>query len=443
MNIERRQLLELLDRGELQRLTFTQGRLLVAISGGADSVAMLYALAEYYRQGAVTLMAVHVNHGLRDSADNDAELVREHCARCGVPLIEYRLELLAKPGGVSPEQYWRRARFERFHQAIGETGCDYVAVGHNANDLAETFLFHLARGTGVKGLSFHFRSTVENVPVVRPLWKAPRPAVEAALMANGIKWATDESNSDERFSRNLIRRRVIPALEEINPQAVRAIVELSERLMDDEAGRIAMNLAEDGRLGGGHWSKSGDATIELELREFVQTETGGVADSAKVQQAVQIIRRGGGGLVALSGGHTLVLTQDMAWIYAGQEPDARTLAAEHAARWGGMVADVGDVRWAEKGDVSVDALDGCRWTLECREGGRWGVRNRREGDRLAGRLLKKLLMECHVPWYLRDFVPVIVDGDDDVVDVVWKSARLRAWINGRRDVERKIRVSPV
>ena len=198
---------------------------LVALSGGADSVALLLSLREL----GYPVRAFHLNHCLRGAeSDRDEAFCRRLCEKLGVELTVERVDVAAVAGDSAVEETARRIRYARLEHASHGAK---IAVAHNADDNLETMLFHLVRGTGTKGLA--------GIPpvrgnVIRPLIEVERSAIEDFLRERGQDFVTDSTNADTVYTRNRIRRAVVPVLRELNPQAAQAAARLSRQLRQDE-----------------------------------------------------------------------------------------------------------------------------------------------------------------------------------------------------------------
>jgi tRNA(Ile)-lysidine synthase len=189
-------------------------RVAVALSGGADSVALLYALRELAEAERFHVVgAVHLNHQLRGAdADADAEFCRSLAARLDVPIDVERADIarLARESATSVEHAAHIARHTFFERAAARLGAAVVAVAHTKDDQAETFLLRLLRGAGPRGLSgMHPRSGI----VVRPLIETPRSDVRESLRVAGIAFREDASNADLSIPRNRIRHELLPLLD--------------------------------------------------------------------------------------------------------------------------------------------------------------------------------------------------------------------------------------
>lgn len=218
----------------------SDSRICVALSGGADSVSLLIALNALSEELHLELSACHLNHALRgEASDRDELFCRELCERLGVPFYSRKInvaELAEKHESI--EQAARRVRYAFFEEALGHFGANVLATAHNANDNAETVLLNLTRGTGLKGLCGippvrAFGENIENRRVIRPLIYCERAQIEAFLKGRGQASVTDATNLSEDYTRNKIRRRVLPELAEINPSILAVIARMTNNLRAD------------------------------------------------------------------------------------------------------------------------------------------------------------------------------------------------------------------
>lgn len=226
----------------LRRLTLHRPRLLAAVSGGADSVALLASLAAVARRGACDVEAVHCNFHLRASeSDRDADSVARLCADLGVPLTVLDIDIPAyRRGhpGVSVEMACRETRYDAFRRMMGERGLDRVAVAHHADDNAETLLLNLLRGAGSRGL----KGMVEDTGTVwRPLLDFSRSETEAYVRALGLPYVTDSTNLKSEYRRNFLRLEVLPLLETRWPSA-RASLARSAAILAEENALLTATL---------------------------------------------------------------------------------------------------------------------------------------------------------------------------------------------------------
>ena len=203
-------------------------RVVVGVSGGADSVCLLLVLKEIMPLECIT--AVHINHGIRgDEAARDEDFVLQLCKRHDIKLEIRRLDvpLFARDNKISEEEAGRVLRYRVFEEIRLLYKADKIAVAHNLNDVAETFLMNLSRGSGITGLTgIKLRSGV----LIRPLIKTSRTEIEEIVTYLGEGFITDSTNNSLIYTRNRIRKRVIPELEEVNERAVSHINDACERL---------------------------------------------------------------------------------------------------------------------------------------------------------------------------------------------------------------------
>ncbi len=198
-------------------------KIVVGVSGGADSVCLLFVLHKLRTEWPITLEAAHVNHGLRgEEARRDQEYVRKLCEEMGIPfhLKTVDLQKLSKEKKWTEEEAGRLVRYDFFRQLAEETGAERIAVGHNANDNAETLLLHLIRGAGLKGLGG--MAPVQG-KVIRPLLCVKRQEIEEFLRKMKLEFCMDRTNLEDTYTRNRIRHQLLPFMEELNPEAVDAI----------------------------------------------------------------------------------------------------------------------------------------------------------------------------------------------------------------------------
>lgn len=207
---------------------------LVALSGGADSVALLLELLRLQRNGRILRVeAAHLNHTIRkDEADADAAFVKELCERLTVPLHSERIDVprLVKETGVSLELAARNARYAFLERVRADRDLDCIAIGHHRDDQAETLLLHLLRGSGTDGLS---GMRLRSGRLIRPLLYTGKAAILAYLSECGQSFCTDSTNFETDATRNRIRLNVIPALEALNPSVKKTLSEAASHIAED------------------------------------------------------------------------------------------------------------------------------------------------------------------------------------------------------------------
>lgn len=211
-------------------------RVLCAVSGGADSLCLLEALYRLRERQGITLLCAHYNHHLRGGeSDRDENFVRE-LVQTRFPGVELFLgggDVAAKARelGTGLEETARQMRYTFLEETARLAGADRIATAHTANDNAETVLLHLARGTGLQGLTGIAPVRGE---LIRPLLTTTREEVEEFLRAEGISWVEDSTNDDLNFSRNRVRHVIVPELEKLYHGFARRLSENAAFLREDE-----------------------------------------------------------------------------------------------------------------------------------------------------------------------------------------------------------------
>lgn len=226
--------------------------LVAAVSGGADSVAMLRALVPVAAAFKLKLFAAHLHHGIRAAADDDAGFVEALCRTLDVELTSGRADVpqAARTAHRSIEMQAREMRYAFLNKVAKERGADAVLTAHTRDDQAETLLLNLCRGTGPAALGgIPSDTTVKGVRVVRPLLQASRHDIEIYLQTAGQSWREDASNQDLAYRRNTVRHRVLPLLQEtLNPNVTSALSRAAGLLRDDNALLDSLAAAERFKL---------------------------------------------------------------------------------------------------------------------------------------------------------------------------------------------------
>lgn len=196
-------------------------KVLLAVSGGLDSVVMTHLL---HSLGYATAIA-HCNFKLRGAdADGDEAFVKELAERLHLPFFSTQFDTkgYAKQHGISTQMAARELRYEWLEQIRKQTDCYYLATAHHKNDQAETVLLNLVKGTGIRGLH---GMLPKQGHIVRPLLPFTRVELEAYAEANSITWRTDVSNGDTHYQRNFLRHEVLPLLQQVNPSVVNTLAQ--------------------------------------------------------------------------------------------------------------------------------------------------------------------------------------------------------------------------
>lgn len=361
-------------------------RVVVALSGGVDSVVLAHAAHKLQAKYRLSLRAVHVDHGLSPNAARWAQFCRRYCRALGIPIRVKRVKISS--GGKGLEAAAREARYA----VLREQAADAVLVAHHLDDQAETVLLNLLRGAGGRGASAmpELGALGEKV-LLRPLLGISRDAILEYARSQRLEWIEDESNAEEALTRNFLRRRVGPLLSERFP-------------------RWRENLARAAR----HFAQ-GELDANRLLREFLRGKGLRSPSEAKLQELLRQLMAGGARTEVRHDGAVVRLYRGKVHV----QPDAppHELAA---LPWGGerrveLPHGMGKVlfRSAPKRGHGLDPglVRAGAWRFERRRGG-----ERLQPDpRRPRRTLKNLFQEAGVPPWERDAMPLLFCGDD----LVW------------------------
>ena len=389
-------------------------RVVCAVSGGADSVCLLDLVRQLPE---VECLCAHFDHGIRgEESRRDARFVEELCRRWQIPFYTETGDVpgYARQSGQSLETAARELRYAFLRRVAGKTGADRIATAHNQNDNAETILFRLARGTGLRGLT---GIPAERDGIVRPLLSASRAEIEAYLTARGIAWVEDSTNALDDAARNRARHHLLPALEELHAGAAANVARTAENLREDE--EYLVSLARERLCAWGGETLPTQELLALprpvaarvlrlwlgeeltrERTEAVLALCRAASPSAWTMAAGRRVCRRYGELVLSAGERPPLIERT---IELGQRVELPELGL--AAIWEKMPSGAKIQSSFTTFDFScVNICD----TLS--------LTRRREGDALAGRSgrrsLKKRLIDAHVPREERDRIPVVRQGDE-------------------------------
>lgn len=268
-------------------------RVLVAVSGGADSVALLSLLHQVAGTMDLHLEAAHLDHALRNESLADARFVEQLCLELKVPLTMERLSVaeLARQQKGNLEEVARDVRRAFLTTTARARNCQLIALAHHADDQAETFLMRLLRGSGTAGLA---GMRMVSDLVVRPLLSFQRDDLLDYLQDKGLAWREDESNLDQTFTRNRVRHQLVPILESFNPNIRRQIAGLCEQLRKDDdffSGLVAAEMLRCGK-----WQED-----DYVLNRFLLLELAPALAGRVVREALQRVR---GDLRGVTSTHT-------------------------------------------------------------------------------------------------------------------------------------------
>lgn len=407
-------------RGQIQ----PGNHLIVALSGGVDSVVLLHLLAALSLKMQFTLSAVHINHGISTNADKWVKFCRDLCRTLGIPLKIARLKI-SRESGVSLEAAARDARY----QVFGKLKADYVVLAQHLDDQAETLLLQLLRGAGVKGLgampvvrkqAVGTRKQASNSAprILRPLLEVPRSEIETYACNNQLHWITDESNADVSFDRNFLRHEIFPVLEQRFPsyrttflRASRHLAEASS-LLDELAAADGNNCSVAGKLQVEGLRKLDFPRAKNLLRYALAQQGVTLPSTAKLEEILrQLLSSRPDGKLHIAFGNTEIRC------YQGVlhvRPLATPTATTWQLAWHGekqllipnLGGTIGFSRRKNAG-INLPRLMENPVTIRLRQGGE----RLRPDCKRPRRSLKKLLQEAALPPWERGTLPLLFSGE--------------------------------
>ncbi len=395
-------------------------RVLVLLSGGADSVCLLHSLA--HELGTDRVEALHVNHGLRAAGEDDEHFCRALCERLGVRVHVERVQL-ARAGNL--EARARDARYAAAEAVRQRAALDLVATAHTGSDQAETVLYRLVASPGRRAL---LGMAPRRDRIVRPLLEVTGADTRAYCREAGLSWREDETNQDRSIARNRLRLDILPALREIHPAAESNVLataaqlrdehEILERAVDEALARAGAGgqppTVEAGRL-----AAEPPALRRLVLRRLAETAAAGPVSLgiARLGEIERLAQRGGSGVVDLGGGVRAVAEYGVVRFLRDPDapaPAAVTLPVPGSCRFGAWELECveGPPPAAERGSLDEPVLDAGRLAPALI------VRSWRAGDRMqplglgGSKSLQDVFGDRKVPRSLRHSLPVVVSGDE-------------------------------
>ena len=295
----------------LLRLGVADGASLVlAVSGGPDSMALMHLAVEAASGHRWRPLVAHLDHGLRDGSADDARFVADAASQLGVEATISRTDVaaLAAERGDGLEEAGRVARYAFLEEVGVAAGPDAVVLtAHSADDQAETVLLHLARGAGLAGLS---GIAERRGRIVRPLLGERRAGLREALDGAGIRYRIDPSNEDQRFSRNRARTDLLPAFEGLHGGAIEAVSRMAVQAADDDRLLDALALtALAGRRSADGWIDWRPAPLSAIAARMVRAAVGAPAPSSERTEALVAAANDGRGrrVIELGSGRSAVL----------------------------------------------------------------------------------------------------------------------------------------
>ena len=397
-------------------------RILVGLSGGADSVCLTHVLYSLKDEFGIEIMTAHLNHMIRGKeADSDADFAEKYSKSLGIKCVVKAIDVpcIAEKNGISEETAGRNARYEFFDETIKKYGFNKIATAHNLNDSAETITMNFMRGGALSGLSGipHKRDKI-----IRPLLDISRAKIEAYCVENGLKYVTDSTNSEDIYTRNKIRHTLIPIVEqEFNPDFITPVTR-NARIIKAEEDYIAVAADEAYR----ETVKTGAADINKLMnchiaiaRRIVRRMIGdciGISDisSEFIDKIIVLAQKNKSGSSINLPSSAEARVEYSKLIIAKTE---KTGAYEYALPLDTdvYIAEAGITLRAER--VSARGNDGAQYFSSI-DADKLLVRNRRDGDffypsGMSGKKkLKDYYIDEKIPRNERDKTPLIVSGGD-------------------------------
>ena len=432
---------------------------LVGVSGGPDSVALLRSLIELKRELNIELVVVHLNHGARGAeSDRDAQFVRHLGEELNLKTLIEKRDVPAERwvSKTSFQETARQVRLEFFENVMKQTGAQKIALGHTSDDQVETVLMNLLRGSGMAGLG---GMSPVRFPFIRPLFDCSRSEIIEFLSGRKIPWCQDSSNEKTDYLRNRVRLELIPFLQEkYNPKIMENLFEASGILRADNDLLNTLVDHEFDRVVSG--SDAGNI-LEMKLilfnplplalkRRLVRKAIQGVKgdlrgiSSSHIQDVLQLIQNSQKGKrIDLPDTIEVLYLEDKIEVKRIQKTDPRILNDEkNASHWEGHLVIPGETQVGRAGvllqseiidpvelEFSSNYLNQAFLDFD-KTGGEIRVRFFQPGDRLkplgmtGTKKVKSLFIDEKVPRGIRPGVPILTTGDNDII-----------WVYGTRIAE--------
>jgi tRNA(Ile)-lysidine synthase len=216
------------------KLIEKRDRIILGVSGGPDSVSMLYQFLGIKKELKLHLVCAHFNHGLRKEADAEELFIKRLCVEVGISCISEKKEVEKFFAGDSLEQTARNLRFDFFLKCSRQTKIKKLSLAHHKDDLAETVLIRLVRGAGLRGLQgFSPKSKFASLTLIRPMIEMRKSEIIEWLKEKKVSYCLDASNFEDKFLRNRIRHKLLPLLMELNPNIIETLSNAARALSLD------------------------------------------------------------------------------------------------------------------------------------------------------------------------------------------------------------------
>ena len=413
---------------------------LVALSGGADSSALLHRLCEYRNETGCKLLAAHVNHSIRGEeygfeADRDEEFCRNLCASLNVELCVEHIDVpaLAKESGKSLETEARDRRYAFFARLMKERSIRVLATAHNADDDLETQLFNFSRGCGIEGLSGIPEARGFDAPdggiVIRPLLKEKKSEIIEYCLDNGVQFVTDSTNLEDDCTRNILRHKIIPELEALFPSLHRAAERLKASSSEDTdfilSEAKSFLKAENGRINAERLSSLHPSLAKRVLMLSFAEISQATLESVHLDALLTLAKsKKNGAKLSLPDRKQATVTDG--FLSFGNEikkDESSPLQYEQKLQFGFNVIENTPfaVKLCLTGEGSANHLHGgytlySTATLNIENTTELYAKNRSSGETIldggVNKRIKKLMCDRHVPLDDRDLLPIIRLGEE-------------------------------
>ena len=401
-------------------------RIVIGVSGGADSVCLTDILNELKDKYALKIILVHINHNIRgEEAKRDENFVSELGKKYGneVKVFSYKVEDMAKAEGLTVEEMGRKLRYKAFYKTAGEKG--KIAVAHNMNDNCETMIMRFFRGTGIKGLG---GISASRDRIIRPLINVSRGEIEEYCSKKGLEYCNDSTNNIAEYTRNKIRLNVIPMIQkEFNENIIGAMSRMSELMADEE---IYMDKA----------ARKAYAECEIEpkrisidsllkydkviQRRIIRLGFSGYSADLHdvsyehVENVLALVKKESGKRAELPGGLRAVKEYNTIYFYKTGEKKDFCFNIELEREYNFRELGLGIMLSHKKNGEKLKNMytiplnyDKIKSSLV--------LRGRRSGDKInlggGTKTIKKLFIDEKIPYTKRDFVPLLAMGSN----VIW------------------------
>lgn len=420
-------------------------KVVVGVSGGADSLALIHILDQIRKYMPLTLYVAHVNHGLRgEAARQDAEFVEAMAREWGHEFFikEAKVAELAKEWGLSEEEAGRKLRYDFFREVLDKVGGHRIALAHHRDDQAETILHNIIRGTGLAGLSGI--KPVRDKIFIRPLLEISRKEIEDYCQQYGLRYRIDHTNEEIIYTRNRIRHVVIPMIEEhFNPNFSSSLVRMGNILREEEdflahyTSQVFQKIA-----------KYKDNEVKISLSDFIKCHK--AIQARLIRHGLELLKKDLVGIehvhiegvlnlaqnsnvgAILNLPHDIMVRKDYAYLLLSiaKTSQGKDLVAvpeflyELAIPGKVFIPELGveiSAKLQEKSTV-LNKDNKCIYIdAEAVQGDKLVVRNRRNGDRFkplgmkGTKKLKDFFIDNKIPRHKRDSIPLVVDKSN----IIW------------------------